>query len=181
MIWWKSLKLSKREKLYLFGGGICIAAVLIFHCVLSPFFDARAQTRRSIEARERDMRELTALKAEYVSLKDVGAKIGGLVAKRPGNFTLFSFLEQQAGTAGVKETIEYMKPSTINDRGPYKISSIEMKLEKITLKQLVAYLRLAESPAYLVRIKRMSIKQSKAHPGHLTALIQFVTRSAMTT
>jgi len=50
-----------------------------------------------------------------------------------------------------------------------------MKLENITLKQLVEYLHLVESPENLVSIKRISVKQSKGSPEYLTVLMQLMT------
>ncbi len=68
-----------------------------------------------------------------------------------------------------------MKPSTSTDNGPYSESSVEMKLENITLKQFVEYLHLVESPENLVSIKRISVKQSKGSPEYLTVLMQLMT------
>jgi 5'-3' exonuclease len=52
---------------------------------------------------------------------------------------------------------------------------VEMKLEGITLTQLVDYLALVESPEYLVGVKRLSVRQSKGSEGYLSVLLQMVT------
>jgi len=87
----------------------------------------------------------------------------------------FSFLEQAAGKARVKGHIKYMKPSASRSNGRFKESMVEMKLDKISLKQLVDYLYLIESPENVVSIKRISIKDSKSAPGYLDSVMQVLT------
>jgi hypothetical protein len=50
-----------------------------------------------------------------------------------------------------------------------------MKLEQITLKQLVDYLYRIESPEQLISIKRISIKENKGESGYLDAVLQVLT------
>ena len=168
-------KLTKRERYYVSAGVALVALFIIFQFVLSPLLAVKEKTKRSIQAKEQTLKELVSLSSEYRALKEGSADIKKVLALRPGDFTLFSFLEKQAGRSGVKTNIKYMKPSISKDKGPYSESSVEMKLENITLQQLVEYLHLVESPENLVRIKRISVKQSKGKPEYLTALIHMVT------
>ncbi len=168
-------KLTRQERYYVSAGVALVALFIIFQFVLSPFLAAKEKTKRSIQAKEKTLKELVSLSSEYGALKEDSVDIKKALALRDGNFTLFSFLEKQAGQSNVKPNIKYMKPSTSTDKGPYSESSVEMNLENITLKQLVEYLHLVESPENLVRIKRISVKQSKGNPEYLTALIHLVT------
>jgi hypothetical protein len=59
--------------------------------------------------------------------------------------------------------------------GPFKESLVEMKLEKITLGQMVGYLKLIESPGKLVSIKRISIQTNKKETQYLDAILQVLT------
>ena len=68
-----------------------------------------------------------------------------------------------------------MKPSNPQGTGPYKESMIEMKLEGITLNQLVGYLYRIESPENIIGIKRISIKENKKESGYLDAILQVLT------
>ena len=51
-------------------------------------------------------------------------------------------------------------------------SLIDMKLEKITIKQLTDFLYFVESPADLVRIKKIIINKMKENPEYLSAQLQ---------
>ncbi len=169
------LKLTRQERYYVSACVALIALFIIFQFILSPFFEAKGNVKRSIQAKEKTLKELVSLGSEYGALKEDSVDIKKRLALRSKNFTLFSFLEKQAGRSGIKPGIKYMKPSASIDKGNYKESSVEMKLENITLKQLVEYLYLIESPENLVRIKRISVKQSKGSPEYMTALIHLVT------
>ena len=50
-----------------------------------------------------------------------------------------------------------------------------MKLEGISLEQLVRYLYQIESPEHAVNIKRLSIKENKREAGALDATLQVLT------
>lgn len=172
------LKLNKRERYSLMAGIAAIVVFVVVQFILFPFLDARDRVKHSIVQSEKNLKELSLLAAQYRSLKTDSGQIQRALAQRTKEFTLFSFLEKEAGNAGIKANITYMKPSASKDEGPYRESSVEMKLEKITLDQLVEYLHRVESPSNLVAVKRLSIKQSKEGTGYLSVLIQLVTYTA---
>ena len=118
---------------------------------------------------------MAALRQEYLLLEQDSKTLAQRLARRAQNFTLFSFLEQAAGSAGVKENIKSMKPSASTGKGPFKESLVEMKLERITLGQLVGYLKLIESPEDLVSVKRISIQSNKKETQFLDAVLQVLT------
>ena len=169
------MKLGKREKYLVWLGAGSIAVFFIFLFIIFPFFDDRDRTRRGVRAKEEGLKEIMMLSAEYQALKKGSQGIQNILAERKSNFTLFSFLESAAGDAEVKAHIKYMKPSDSQDAGPYKESMVEMKLEGITLKQLVGYLYRIESPENAIRVKRVSVKESKGAAGYMDAILQVLT------
>jgi len=128
-----------------------------------------------LKAKEKGLDEMATLRAEYQTYQRASQDIQESLAKRKRGFTLFSLLDEAAGDAQVKTHIKYMKPSTPVSTGPFKESMIEMKLEAVTLEQLVGYLYHIESPADLVSIKRLSVKENKKEQGYLDAVIQVLT------
>lgn len=169
------MKLAKREK-YFVGIAVCsVAFFLLFQLLIFPFFEKRERLQSGVKAKEEALREIMRLSGEYQAYKGDSREIQRLLAKRKGGFTLFAFLEKAAGEAGVKENIDYMKPSASKGTGPYKESMVEMKLEAITLNQLTQYLHRIESPEDLISIKRISIKQNNKEAGYLDAVLQALT------
>jgi general secretion pathway protein M len=169
------IKLTRREKYYVSTGVALVIAFIFLQFVLFPFLGAKGKIKRSIQTKEKILKEILSLSSEYRVLKIDSKDVQKALARRPKDFTLFSFLEKQAGKAGIKSNIKQMKPSTSPGTGPYSESSVEMKLETITLKQLVQYLYLVESPNNMVKVKRISVKQDKGSPEYLTALIHLIT------
>jgi general secretion pathway protein M len=171
------MQLAKREK-YLIGLAVCVIvfAVLI-QLVLMPFVDGRQRMQNSVAAQERNLQEIVRLSQEYKALEQDSETLTQRLASRPGNFTLFSFLEKAAGKAGVKNNIKYMKPSASTGKGPFKEALVEMKLERITLKQMVDYLKLIESPDDIVSVKRISVQTNKKETQYLDAILQVLTFS----
>ena len=117
------------------------------------------------------------MSAEYKNLKKGGYTLNKLLDKREKDFTLFSFLEKEAANADIKDYIKYMKPSSSSVPGLYKELMIEMKLEGITLKKFIEYLYHIESSENVVRIKRVSIKESKKKVSCLDVVLTVLTLS----
>ena len=171
------MKLAKREKYFIAIAGSALAIFFFFQLLVFPFFDKRERLRRGVEAKEEGLREMLRMRVEYEALKQDSQGIDRYLARRKRGFTLFSFLETAAGAAEIKEHIKYMKPSTSKSTGPYKESIVEMKLETVTMKQLVRYLERIESPQNVVNTKRISIKGNKKEAGYLDVVLQVLTLS----
>jgi general secretion pathway protein M len=95
---------------------------------------------------------------------------------REKGFALFSFLDKLAGSAGVKKNIAYMKPSTskLKDR-PFVVSSVEMKLQNVNLKQVAQYLYSIETSQNNLVIKKLAILKSGKQQGYINAVFQVET------
>lgn len=169
------MQLAKREK-YLIGlAAVVIVLALIIQLVVAPFWERRERYRDSIAAKQNNLQQMVALRQEYLMLQLDSNTLADRLQNRPKNFTLFSFLENAAGDAGVKENIKSMKPSASTGKGPFKESLVEMKLERITLGQMVGYMKLIESPDKLVGIKRISIQSNKKETQFLDVILQVLT------
>ena len=169
------MKLARREK-YLVTATICVIVFfLLFQLLILPFFEKKARLERSIAKKVADLTDIALLSSEYENIKESTQKIQKIITRRKRGFTLFSFLEQQAGETQVKDQIKYMKPSSSKGEGSYNESLVEIKLEAITLKQLVVYLYRIEKPEDLIIVKRISIKGNKKTPGYLDAVLQVLT------
>jgi general secretion pathway protein M len=169
------MKLAKREKYFIGIGGTALVIFFLMQLVVFPLLDNRKRLQRSVEVKEAGLRDMLRMQAEYQDYQGGSQGIEKFLANRKRGFTLFSFLEQAAGAAEVKDNIKYMKPSASKGSGPYKESMVEIKLETITMKQLVGYLHRIESPKNVTSIKRISIKGNKKEPGYLDVVLQVLT------
>lgn len=168
-------RLSMRERMILFAGALFIAGILVYQLIISPYVEARARLLNTIERKKEELVEIRQLRQQYADLRAAEGDVKASLAKRGKGFTLFAFLDQQADKAGIKPQIKYMKPSVITGEGNLDESVVEMKLEGVTLERLTEFLRLTESEAESVSVKRLSIQTSSRDEGVLDVILQIVT------
>jgi len=169
------MKLARREKYFVSAAALFVAIFFLFQFLIVPFFENRGRVQRGVRAKEEGLKEMVRLSFEYQRYQKSAQDMKQILARRKKGFTLFSFLEEAAGDAEVKAHIKSMKPSVSATPGPYKESLVEMKLEAITLQQLIGYLSKIESPGNVVSIKRISISENKKESGYLDAILQVLT------
>ena len=170
-----NIKLARREKIIVSAGACLLGLFVLLRFFVFPFFSGRTKLRRSIEVDKQRLQEVINLSGEYEALQRKPGGLQKVLAGRKRGFTLFALLEEVAGQAGLKDRIKYIKPSTSQDKGQYKVSSVEMQFEAITLRQLLDYLHRIEDPKNVVKIKRISIKKHKEKSGHVDATMQALT------
>lgn len=168
-------KLTKSKRYYLIGGAAFVAVFLIFQFLIFPLWDTRQKTLNSIKVSEKVLKEMSVLGAEYSILKERSAAVQRVLGSRPQDFTLFSYLEKKAGEIQLKPNIKYINPLKGSVTGAYEESSVEMKLDSMTMKQLTDFLYLAEAPKDFIRVSKISINKMKESPEYLTATIQVTT------
>lgn len=169
------MKLAKREKIFVFGAVAFICFFLVIELLIIPFFDRKAELRREIITKEKEIEELDEIGRKYQNMDRLSGNISEVLSSRKRGFTLFSFLETAASQAKIKDNIKYMKPSESKGSDSYTEQMVEMKLEAITLEQLSGYLYLIEKPEQLVFIKRISITNNKREKGYLDSILQVLT------
>jgi general secretion pathway protein M len=169
------MQLAKREKYFIALAVTAIVLALVIELIIAPFFEKRERLQSNLAVKQSNLQEMIALRQEYMALQKDSNTLAQRLAGRPKNFTLFSYLEKAAGDAGIKDNIKYMKPSASTGKGSFKESLVEMKLEHITLGQMVGYLKLIESPDQLVSIKRISIQSNTKETSYLDAILQVLT------
>ena len=168
--------MNKRERLAIMLAAGVIGIFLVVTFIVEPFISKTDQLKKSLHDKAVMLEQMRQLQSEYGKLTQKAEVSKALFSRRQKGFKLFSFLDQLAGEAGIKDRISYMKPSTkVQKNSPYKISRVEMKLDAITLKQLTTYLYGVETSKNMVDIKRISISKKDKKQGLLTAVLQVET------
>lgn len=169
------IKVSRRDRNVLAVGGACVLLFLLFQFGIFPLLDGRDRLKRGLAAREKAMVEMGELQDRYRELHGKANVLQEQLSGRPAGFSLFAFLEQMAAQSEVKKNIAYMKPSeAAADKGPFKEVLVEMKLQDVSLKQLVDFLQLIEAPDKIVALKRITIQEGKKESATLDVIMQVV-------
>ncbi len=168
-------RLDPREKLILLLGIAFVFCFLLLQAAILPYFDAKEQLERSLQRKQNDVLEMALLQKQYRELKQRQGQIAEKIEQRNPQFSLFGFLEQQSDAARVKNRVAYMKPSTAELDDGFRESTVEMKLEEVTLAQLVNFLVKVESVDNVVVVKRIAIQKNKKEEDLLDVVFNIVT------
>lgn len=168
-------KLEKREQRILIAGLLFLFGLGLFHFAVSPLLQARQRAQKAVIQKKADILTLRKLQQEYRARKNQAEEIEARLNKRPTSFTLFTFLEEQASKAQVKQQITSMTPSTTEGEGRLQESKVDLKLEQISLQMLVDFLQQIESPENVVMVKRISVQENSKEQGSLDTTMQVIT------
>jgi general secretion pathway protein M len=169
------MNLGGREKLVMIAGGVAVALLLFYRFGLSPALERLRTLDRLVATKERDLHEMKTLRETYLAQKRLMEEVNQSLAQRGQDFAIFSFLEELANKAGIKNNIMYMKPALTTPGELFRESSVEMRLEGIVLPQLTRYLYDIERAPQLLRVRRMHIKPRTANPDQLDVTFQVST------
>jgi general secretion pathway protein M len=174
-----AIKLNQREKYYVGTAIVAVVAFAVVQLIVVPLLNKRGRLERTVHAAQQQLQTMRDLTAAYQRAeREVEFAKTSLAAREPG-FSLFSFLDSLVGETGLKDRISYMKPS--NSEGPdsrFRISSVEMKLQGITLEKLVQYLYKVEYSGKNVQVKRLSISETGKEAGLVDVVLQVETLEA---
>lgn len=165
-------KLDEKQRMLVAAAVALVLLVLILQLAVVPFWKAKTKLTKSLKVNQKKLEEISMLDAEFTAQEGAMAKIKSAMSARGADFTLFAHLERKAAQANVRGRIKQMNSSTGAKSISLEESVIDMKLEKITIKQLTDFLYYVESPADLVRIKKITVSKMKESPEYLTAQLQ---------
>lgn len=168
-------RLEKREKLILLFGIFFVTGFIVLQAIVLPYMEARKTMTRSLSRNESELVDIELLRQEYLDLKSRQGDIEKRLAERTPGFSLFSFLEEQAAATKVKNRVTYMKPTANEIDEGFNESIVEMKMERVTLDQLVAFLVKIESEEKIVSIQRISIQENGQEDGLLDSVLSIKT------
>ena len=129
----------------------------LFTFVIDPIRERAANLDRRLVTAGRQLAELRTLSDDYRRQKRVIDRMDARLRRQRRNFAIFSYLEQVAGQAGVQDKIQSMNTLASPPNTEYKEESVEVRMEGVTLQQLVEYLHRVENSPQILRIKRLQV------------------------
>lgn len=174
-----AINLNKREKYYVSIAAGFVALFVIMQFVVFPLMDKRNRLRRTVSVNAERLEEMRSLEKEYLTLSAQADLAQTQLNQREAGFSLFSFLDGLVSKIGLKDRISYMKPSSTNTQDArFKLSTVEMKFQAITLEQLTQYLFQVETAGKSAKVKRISITQTSKQEGYVDVVLQVETLEA---
>jgi type II secretory pathway component PulM len=160
------LKLEERDKKTLIIGGAAAAVILLYTFVVSPLFSDLSRKRELVPRKERELVEMKALRQEYLDIQQRLQEAQAAAAKRGPLLTDIESISKRANLSG---KIVSLKPQAGVQTESFKESIVEIKLESITLYDIVNYVYQLERDT--LRIRKLQFKPRYDNPKLLNATI----------
>ncbi len=159
--WWRER--TERERVVLGVGTVVTLGLATYAFVVDPLLERSARLDRRILQRQEDLARVSRLGAEYQAAADQVAGLDQRVGA-PGSFALLSFLEETASVQQMRNRLTSIRPQPTQTLAPYREVTAEVKLESITLAQVVSYLDALDRAPQRVRVKLLRLKTRYADP-----------------
>lgn len=145
-------QLDKRERYVLIGGGVFVALFILVVFILLPILGQRSALAKSIDAKDRQLKQVYELTAKINALERTNRASGG----PQHGFTLFGYLEDLAKKQGVSERIEYMKPL---GGGPREKESVEVRIKGLYEDELIGLMYGIDTCRTPLKIRRLNVRR----------------------
>ncbi|MBI5446895.1 MAG: type II secretion system protein M [Deltaproteobacteria bacterium] len=158
------MRFSPRERVLLGLGGAFVAAFLFWIALWEPAHKHLALLDRKVQAKQTELREIQELAQKYANLQRANAATEQRL-QQSQNVSVLSYLENIAIRQKLRDKISQMRAKGGEATRYYQENAVQIKMEQITLQDLVGYLyELANprdaqrAPGYL-RIRQLQIHQ----------------------
>ncbi|MDY0212052.1 MAG: type II secretion system protein GspM [Desulfuromonadaceae bacterium] len=148
--------LSMREKVILASGIFLSVLILLYMALISPFSSKLRALERKISAGEIQLHELKSLQEQYQQLEHQITQIGN--DSRDNATGLLSFVENQVQQVAGRDKLTSMRPIAPIRHDDMLEEGVEVRIERVTLRQIVDMLQRLEQARRTVRIKGLDLK-----------------------
>ena len=166
------IRLTRREKLLAVALAILVGGWSLFAFAVKPAIARTSTLRRVINEKQDELEKLRARSDEYISLGNNLGKVRSKVASQEKGFELLPFLESMIRENGLTKKMTTMKPRVLQLGAGHSETIVEIRLENLTLKQLVDFLRNVESSNALAKTKSLYIKKNLTNTETLDSVIE---------
>jgi general secretion pathway protein M len=158
--------LSLHERLMLVIGGLCCLATLIYFALIQPYTLAIGQLDKKITSRSNQLRQVEQLQQEYRHIQGQVQSLQKQQTNAP-DFALFAFVENQVSQIAGRENLTAMRPLPAINHDDISEESVEIKLEHISLGQMIQLLQSFERAPAPVQVNSLQVKVRFDDPQQL--------------
>jgi len=166
---------SPRERIIVSVGGAMVAAALVFLLIVDPLLASIDKLDRQAKRKAKDSQELALVAQEYLLKQARIAKLEQRMPSPPAQFSLLAFMEEATTTAQIRDRIVGMQPQAPITVQGYQETSVDLRLDGVTLPQLLALLVAIEQAPYDVQVRHLQMKPKYDNPVNLDATLKIVT------
>lgn len=155
------MKLARRELALITLGFVFLAVAAFYLLAVAPALSRQQALAALIEEKAGDIRRMEALQQEWSDFQRKRAEAEQVLERRGQGFTLLTYMERISREVGVADRIQYIKPVNFPEaEGPMQPTGIELRYERLDIKELVNFLYRVEQSRNLLRVDRIKIQPS---------------------
>lgn len=131
--------LSTREKILIICALFTLIAFLIYQIVFLPMLRTKEELQQQTIQLEHQFSTLKIMAEHYLADKSRYETVKGELEGKK-SLSVMTYLEDQSSSAGIRNNIEYIRPGVSkNENGVIK-TSVEMKIDAISVRSLLEFL-----------------------------------------
>lgn len=158
-------RLSSRERRLLDSALVVMVIIGFYSLVWQPLQDSQVQLAKRIQTRQHDLVEMQQMRDTYLDLLSQFELREKIIEKADPKFSLFPHIEATVSQVlGGRDKIASMNPQNKDISGAYREESVEIKLNGISLQQLVDLMYHIEKSAQPLRLTRLNVKKRAREP-----------------
>jgi general secretion pathway protein M len=148
-------RLSSRERWVVVGGLVVLGGLVVWYLLLSPYFATMEGLERKINAASRNLEKVSRMSEQVLQLRQ---QLATAAHQQTGRKPLFSLVESLTEQTGVRDQLLSMRPQPATTQGELRQQLVEIRLEKLSLGQLVKLLHAIEYRSGGVQVKSLRVK-----------------------
>ncbi|NOY14460.1 MAG: type II secretion system protein M [Deltaproteobacteria bacterium] len=148
-------RLNPRERWIVIAGLVLLGILSFWYLLLNPYFETMGTLDRRIAADRRNLTRVSQMSEQIIRLRQ---QLAGADLHNLGGKPLFIQVENLTEQAGVREQLLAMRPQPVTTQGEFRQQLVEIRLEKLSLAQLVKLLHAIEYRSGGVQIKSLRVK-----------------------
>ena len=165
---------SQRERIIVAAGGAMVAAALVFLLIVDPLMASINKLDRQAQRKAKDSQELALVAQEYVIKQARIAKLEQRMPSPPAQFSLLAFMEEATTAAQIRDRIVGLQPQAPTVVQDYQETAVDLRLDGVSLPQLLALLVAIEQAPYDVQVHHLQVKPKYDNPANLDATLRIV-------
>lgn len=147
--------LNPRERTVVVFGLIILILIVVWFALLQPYFKTMSTLDRKINTHRHDLAKVEKMSSQVSQLRRQLAEVG---TPKKGKRPLFTQVESLTEQTGVREQLLSMRPQPATTQGTFRQQLVEIRLDKLSLLQLVKLLHAVEYRSGGVQVKSMRVK-----------------------
>jgi len=148
---------------------------LVFLLIVDPLMMSIDTLDRQARRKAKDSQELALVAQEYMVKQARIVKLEQRMPSPPAQFSLLAFLEEATTAAQIRDRIVGLQPQAPITVQGYQETAVDLRLDGVSLPQLLALLVAIERAPYDVQVHHLQMKPKYDNPVNLDATLRIVT------